>query len=81
MFSTMKKFAVGAGVAAAGLFGLAMSTFAATPLITLPTTAIADLTANASEIMTDVWVLVALAIGIPMGFYIIRKVIALIPKH
>ena len=77
----MKKFAITAGATVAGLLGLAFTAFAADPLITLPTTAVADLTGNASEIMTDVWVLVALAIGIPMGFYIIRKVIALIPKH
>lgn len=76
----MKKFLIGAGVAATGLFGLAASTFAAS-IITLPTTAVADLTGDASQIMSDMWVLVAIAIGIPMGFYIIRKVIALIPKH
>lgn len=81
MFSTMKTRAIAVGTAVVGMFGLAFSAFAADPLITLPTTAIADLTANASEIMTDVWVLVALAIGLPMGFYIIRKVVALIPKH
>jgi len=77
----MKKFAVGASAVAAGLFGLTLSTFAAGEIITLPLTAVADLTGNASQIMSDVWVLVAVAIGIPMGFYIIRKVIALIPKH
>lgn len=81
MFSTMKKFAVGAGAVVTGLFGAALSTFAAGEIITLPSTAVADLTGNASQIMSDMWVLVAVAIGIPMGFYIIRKVIALIPKH
>ena len=80
MISTIKKFLIGAGVAAAGLVGFATSTFAAS-IITLPTTAVADLTGAASQIMSDMWVLVAIAIGIPMGFYIIRKVIALIPKH
>ena len=82
MFSTLKKVAITAGATAAGLLGLAASCFASgTAIITLPTTAVADLTGNASQIMTDVWVLVALAVGIPLGFYIIRKVIALIPKH
>lgn len=81
MISTIKKFLIGSGAAVAGLFGLAASTFAAGEIITLPSTAIADLTGNASQIMSDLWVLVAVAIGIPMGFYIIRKVIALIPKH
>ena len=81
MFSTMKKFVVGVGAVATGLFGLALSTFAVGEIVILPETAVADLTGNASQIMSDVWVLVAVAIGIPMGFYIIRKVIALIPKH
>jgi hypothetical protein len=49
-------------------------------LITLPSTALASITGNSSQIMSDVWVLIALAIGIPLGFYIIRKVISLIPK-
>ena len=60
---------------------LAASAFAADSIISLPSTAVADLTGNASQILSDVWVLVALAIGIPLGFYLIRKVIALIPKH
>ena len=78
----MKKFAITAGATAAGLLGLAGACFASgTPIVSLPTTALADLTGNASQIMSDVWVLVALAIGIPLGFYIIRKVVALIPKH
>ena len=83
MFSQMKTRAIAVGAAVVGLFGLVTSAFASgpTPLINLPSTAVADLTGNASQILTDVWVLVALAIGIPLGFYIIRKVVALIPKH
>jgi hypothetical protein len=81
MFSTMKRYAIGAGAFIGGAVALLASTCSAASIITLPTTAIADLTGSASQIMSDVWVLVALAIGIPMGFYIIRKVIALIPKH
>ena len=77
----MKTTAIALGASAVALFGLAYSAFASSPIISLPSTAVADLTGNASEILTDVWVLVALAIGIPLGFYIIRKVIALIPKH
>jgi uncharacterized protein YneF (UPF0154 family) len=49
-------------------------------MIDLPLTAIADLTANAGGMFADLWVLIALAIGIPLGFYIIKKVIALMPK-
>jgi hypothetical protein len=56
------------------------SVFGAGEIVVLPETALADLTSNASQILSDVWVLVALAIGIPLGFYIIKKVVALIPK-
>lgn len=76
----IQKFAIGVGAVAAGLLGLAGAA-GATAIITLPGTAVADLTASASQIMTDIWVLVALAIGIPLGFYLVRKLIALIPKH
>jgi hypothetical protein len=48
--------------------------------ITLPVGAVASLTGTASTMFSDLWVLVALAIGIPLGFYIIKKVIALMPK-
>lgn len=76
----VRLVSVGAAVAA-GLGLLATSAHAANEIVLLPVNAIADLTGNASQIMGDVWVLVALAIGIPLGFYIIRKVISLIPKH
>jgi len=49
-------------------------------IVTLPVNAIADLSANAGQIFTDLWVLVALAIGIPLGFYLIKKVISVMPK-
>jgi len=81
VISTIKRFTIGSVAVAGSLFGLAASAFAEGEIINLPLTAVADLTGNASQIMSDVWVLVAVAIGIPMGFYIIRKVIALIPKH
>lgn len=79
----MKRYAIAFGTAIAGAatFLAGACHAAGTAIITLPTTAVADLTGAASQIMSDLWVLVAIAIGIPMGFYIIRKVIALIPKH
>jgi hypothetical protein len=49
-------------------------------IITLPEEAATDLLANAGELFTDLWVLVAIAIGIPLAFYVIRRVIALVPK-
>jgi len=49
-------------------------------IITLPETAAADLLADAGTLFTDLWVVLALAIGIPLAFYVIRRVIALVPK-
>ena len=71
----------GIGTAIAGMFGAVFSAFGAGEIIVLPETALADLTGNAGQILSDVWVLIALAIGVPLGFYIIKKVIALIPKR
>lgn len=38
------------------------------PIITLPTTALADVVAYAGQMVTDTWVLIALAIGLPLAF-------------
>lgn len=78
----MTKLMKYAGIGAAAITGLfaGFSAFAAGEIVVLPDTALADLTGNAGQILSDVWVLIALAIGIPLGFYIIKKVIALIPK-
>jgi len=51
------------------------------PIITLPTTALGDVTQYAGELFSNLWVLVALAIGIPLGFYIINRVISLVRAH
>ena len=48
------------------------------PIITLSTTAPADLLAYVGQLFTDVWPLAALAIGIPMGFYVISRAIGLV---
>jgi len=31
-------------------------------------------------LFTDLWVIIALVIGVPLAFYVIRRVIALLPK-
>ena len=49
-------------------------------IITLPGTAQTDMLANIGELTTDLWVLIALAIGVPLAFYVIKKLIALVPK-
>lgn len=50
-------------------------------MFTLPATAVADITTEVGSIFTDSWELVALIIGIPLGFYILKKIIALFPKR
>ena len=57
---------------------LGVAHFAGATYVTLPETAIADISAYASGMFTDLWVLVALVIGIPFAFYVIRKVIGLV---
>lgn len=49
-------------------------------IITLPAGSSTDLLAYAGSLFTDLWVLIAIAIGVPLAFYVIRKVISLIPK-
>jgi hypothetical protein len=49
-------------------------------LVTLPATAVASTTEYITTILTDLWVVVAIAIGIPLAFYVIKKIIALMPK-
>jgi hypothetical protein len=46
-------------------------------ILTIPSTGTADLLAYTGELFTDTWQLVALAIGIPLAFYIISRVIGL----
>lgn len=50
-------------------------------MITLPETAVTDVTANISTLTSDLWVVIALVIGIPLAFYVIKKVIGLFPKR
>jgi hypothetical protein len=73
-----KKVAILSTVSSA-LLGVAQ--FAGATYITLPETAVADLTGYAGAIFTDIWTVVALVIGIPLAFYVIRKVIALVRMH
>jgi hypothetical protein len=48
--------------------------------ITLPSTAPTDVFAAVGTLTTDLWVLLAIAMGVPLAFYIIKQVIALVPK-
>lgn len=47
-------------------------------IITVPNTATADLTAFAGTMFTDLWSVIALAVGLPLAFYVIRRVIGLV---
>ena len=47
-------------------------------MFNLPYTALSDITGNASALFHDFWVIVALMIGAPLGFWIIRKVIEIV---
>lgn len=49
-------------------------------ILTVPETVADDLLASAGTLFTDLWTVIALAVGIPLAFYIIKKVIALVPK-
>lgn len=48
--------------------------------LTFPSASTTEILANVSGLFTDLWYLIALAIGIPLAFYVIRRVMALIPK-
>lgn len=47
-------------------------------MITLPVDAVDTLMAYVGTLFSDLWVLIALAIGIPLAFYIIGKVVSLV---
>lgn len=49
-------------------------------IITLPSASSTDLMSNIGILFTDLWVIIALAIGLPLAFYVIKRVIALVPK-
>jgi len=40
-----------------------------------------DILQNVGTLFSDLWVLIAVAIGVPLAFYVIKKVIALTPKR
>ena len=47
-------------------------------MFTLPSTALSDITGNATALFHDFWIIAALMIGVPLGFWIIRKVIEIV---
>jgi hypothetical protein len=49
-------------------------------IITLPDTVSTDAFASVGTLVTDLWPLIAIAIGVPLAFYVIKQVIGLVPK-
>lgn len=47
-------------------------------LITIPEDFIGTTTAYIGSLFTDIWVLVALVIGLPLAFWVIRRTIGLV---
>jgi hypothetical protein len=81
MISFIKKHAIALASATAGLLGLAGFAGATGTYVDIPETAVADLTGYAGTLFTDLWVVIALVIGIPLAFYVIRKVVGLVRMH
>ncbi|MEK9155012.1 MAG: hypothetical protein AAB596_03040 [Patescibacteria group bacterium] len=50
-------------------------------IITLPVSAGTDLMAYAGTLFTDLYLWIVLAVGIPLGFYIINRVIGVVRRH
>jgi hypothetical protein len=48
------------------------------PIITLATGTLASITAYAGQLFTDLELLIALAIGLPVAFWVISKAIGLV---
>jgi len=51
---------------------------ATTSILTLPAGAIPELLGYVGGLFTDLWTIIALAIGVPLAFYIIGKVVSLV---
>ena len=48
--------------------------------LSIPTGSSTDLFSSVGTLTNDLWVLIAIAIGVPLAFYIIKRVIGLVPK-
>jgi hypothetical protein len=79
----LKKYAIGIATAISGV-GLVLAGLcsAADPFATsFSSLSVADLTQYAGYLFSDLWVVVALVIGLPLAFYVIRKIISLVRMH
>jgi len=78
----VKKLALWAGIVG-GSLGAAVAAFADGGLFTVPTSTAPSLTASASSTISDPGLLlvIVLAAGIPLTFYLIHALIGLLPKR
>jgi hypothetical protein len=49
--------------------------------VTIPTASTTDFTAYIGTLVGDLWVLMALAIGLPLGFWAIGKIVGIVRAH
>ena len=78
----MKKLYMWLSAGGAALGGLVMAGIASAQVIVVPTSTASTLTANVGSQVSDPGTLlvVVLAAGIPLAFYVIHQLIGLIPK-
>lgn len=50
-------------------------------MFTIPADGLSDITGYLTTLVTDIWPLIALVIGIPLAFFIINKVISTVKRH
>lgn len=50
-------------------------------MFTIPVDGLTDITGYLTTLVTDLWPLIALVIGIPLAFFIINKVISSVRRH
>ena len=81
MSNKVKVFIAGAGAAITSLVSVAL-THAASAFITVPTGTAAQYTATVGSQFSDAGTLeiIALAVGIPLFFYIVHQLMGLLPK-
>ena len=50
-------------------------------ILEVPTGAVANVMEPLGTLFTDTWVLIALAIGLPVAFYVISRLVALVRQR
>lgn len=49
-------------------------------MFTVPTSTVTDLMASVTDVFDSTWTLVILALALPLGFWLIHKIIGLFPS-